>query len=162
MNRERPAFILGVDPGPSTGIAVLRLDARRPEDLADAFQCSIGAAPWLLARICEHMIAGAPAAGQVEGFAPGHGAGAVLRAGRVTRDQVQAMQETAARYGIPMCSRYKAAIKSWATDERLAAAGLLGLTAGGVHSRDAMRHALFCACHDHNYPDPLIRRKGIS
>ena len=66
-----PALILGVDPGPSTGIAVLRLDARRLGRWADAFQCSIGAAPWLLARICEHMIAGAPAAGQVEGFAPG-------------------------------------------------------------------------------------------
>jgi hypothetical protein len=46
-------------------------------------------------------------------------------------------------------------VKPWATDERLAAAGLLDPTKGMRHARDAARHALFCAVRDFGLPDPL-------
>jgi hypothetical protein len=49
--------------------------------------------------------------------------------------------------------------KTWATDERLEAAGIkASLTKGLGHGRDAMRHALFAATRDFQLPDPLSRR----
>jgi hypothetical protein len=48
-------------------------------------------------------------------------------------------------------------VKPWATDERLEAAGLLDLTKGMRHARDAARHALFTAVKDGGVPDPLSK-----
>jgi hypothetical protein len=150
------AFVLGIDPGPSTGIGLLRRDGR-----ARAFQCDAGAAAWLLTAVCaDAVLAGRGAAG-IEGFAPGNGPGAVMRAGRLTRDQVRQLEAVAAGWGIPVTARYMAHVRPWASDERLRRAGLYELTAGGAHCRAAMRHALFCAVHDCGWPDP-VGREGRS
>ncbi|TDB80191.1 hypothetical protein E1091_19330 [Micromonospora fluostatini] len=57
-------------------------------------------------------------------------------------------------------ARSAAEVKPWATDLRLAAAGLLDLTKGMRHARDAARHALYCAVRDLGLADPLSRRAG--
>jgi hypothetical protein len=46
-------------------------------------------------------------------------------------------------------------VKTWATDKRLAAAGLLDATKGMQHARDASRHALYAAVHTGMARDPL-------
>jgi hypothetical protein len=51
-------------------------------------------------------------------------------------------------------------VKPWAVDKRLHAAGLLDMTAGMRHARDAARHALFCAVKDYGLPDPLSSKAG--
>jgi hypothetical protein len=157
------SFVLGVDPGPSTGIAVLRLDVPRLGDGAEAYQCNARMACWLLGQICERLRAGdRPVRGQVEGFAPGHGAGSVMKAGRITRDQVRELEDVAGQYGVPLATRYMGRVKPWSNDKRLEAAGLLALTAGGPHCRAGMRHALYASHWDCGYPDPLSRRAGTS
>ena len=50
-------------------------------------------------------------------------------------------------------------VKPWATDKRLHTAGLLDLTAGMRHARDAARHALYSAVRDYGLPDPLSRAR---
>jgi hypothetical protein len=137
---------------------VLDLAAARLCDGAEAYQCNARMACWLLHQLL--VCRGGGGRGQVEGFAPGHGAGSVMKAGRVTRDQVRELEDAAGQYGVVMSERYMGRVKPWATDKRLEAAGLLALTAGGAHCRAAMRHALFCATHDCGYPDPLSRRAG--
>jgi hypothetical protein len=57
-------------------------------------------------------------------------------------------------------ARSAADVKPWATDTRLQAAGLLDLTKGMRHARDAARHALFCAVCDFGLTDPLSRKAG--
>jgi hypothetical protein len=52
-------------------------------------------------------------------------------------------------------ARSASTVKPWATDARLERAGLLDLTAGMRHARDAARHALFCAVKNCGLPDPL-------
>ncbi len=55
-------------------------------------------------------------------------------------------------------SRPASAVKPWATNTRLAAAGLLDITnAYPRHARDATRHALFAACKDGGVLDPFGR-----
>jgi hypothetical protein len=51
-------------------------------------------------------------------------------------------------------------VKPWATDTRLAAAGLMEPTTGMRHARDAARHALFAAVKTYGLPDPLSARAG--
>lgn len=47
-------------------------------------------------------------------------------------------------------------VKKWATNRRLERAGLLAsIPASGGHARDAGRHALFAARMDLKWPDPL-------
>ena len=157
------AFVIGIDPGPSTGIAVLDLTVPVLAAGAEAFQVNASAACWLLQQILGPSGLAArrvTVRGGIEGFAPGHGAGSVMRAGRLTRDQVRELEDTAGQAGVPLVTRYMGRVRPWATDKRLEAAGLLALTAGGNHCRAAMRHAIYCATHDCGYPDPLSRRGG--
>lgn len=53
--------------------------------------------------------------------------------------------------------RPAAAVKPWATDKRLEAAGLMAPTEKFTDARDAARHALYCAVADLGLPDPLSR-----
>lgn len=63
--------------------------------------------------------------------------------------------------GIPVTARAAADVKKWATDDRLKAAGLLDATSGmPKHARDGARHALFCACKDLGFRDPLSRGRA--
>jgi hypothetical protein len=82
-------------------------------------------------------------------------------AGATTRNllgELLAWADTFPRVQVRSVQRPAGAVKPWATDERLAAAGLLDITKGMNHARDAARHALFAAVADFGQPDPLSRR----
>jgi hypothetical protein len=153
--------VLGIDPGPSTGIAWLNLGSW-PSDgaWARAMQCDAATAPWLLTQILDDLEAQGltgHARGGIEGFAPGRGAGAAKHGSFVNR-QVEELAGICAGYGVPLTARYPVVVKTWATDRRLAAAGLLGITAKAPDARDSCRHALYTACQECSWPDPLSRK----
>lgn len=163
--------VIGVDPGPIPGIVVLDLDA-----MADgsgrwlrerfAYQCTANAAAYLLeALLLEH---GDAALVQVETYVVGNKSGRLSHAGESanTRDLVGAVQQVVSNFhrgpisgqtGV-FVQRAAGEVKPWATDDRLARAGLLEPTKGMRHARDAARHALFAAVRDGGLPDPLSKR----
>lgn len=155
-----PLLILGVDPGVTTGLAALGVrDGRITQ--AQALQCSAGWARWLVRSILDHE----PDARRVlavERFVVGPRAArsSTATAGALTRDLIGALLQTAESHGARSVTRPAAAVKPWATDLRLDAAGLLAPCAGMGHARDAARHALFAAVHDAGLPDPLIRTRS--
>ena len=161
-------FSIGIDPGPGTGIGLLRRGAwpLEPGEGARAFQANAAAAPWLLRAILADLTAYATTQRPViragiEGFAPGHGPGAAKHGAKVSR-QVEELAEICAEFGVPLTARYAALAKGWGTDKRLKAAGLYDITAGGTHSRDACRHALMTAVQDGGWPDPLSGQRATS
>jgi hypothetical protein len=151
------AFALGIDPGPSSGLALLDLTGGMAPR---AFQCNAAAAPWLLQQILadlESLGYAGQARGGIEGFAPGRGAGAAQHGARVS-GQVQELAAICAEFGVPLTARYASQVKLWATGKRLRAAGLYELVPGSTHARDSLRHALFTAVNECGWPDPLSRK----
>lgn len=153
-------FALGIDPGPTTGIALLYLDAPVLADGTSVFQCNAATAPWLLSALLNsrHGIAGGRTRGGIEAFVPGRGAGARRNTGSATRDLARELRKVAEDAGMVLAVRNAAMVKPWATDVRLTRAGLLKLVPGMPHARDGLRHALYTAVHDCGLRDPLSRR----
>lgn len=145
---DRPA-VIGVDPGPTTGIAVL--------DLHDYSHALIQADAGSVVHLVRSYSGGALLRVAVERYVIGLRAArsAKAGAGRVTRDLIGALAALEPELDTPVVQRSAAEIKPWATDERLRAAGLY--TRGMPHARDGARHALFAAVHDCGAPDPLSR-----
>lgn len=79
--------------------------------------------------------------------------------GQIARDLIGALQhlprELAPAVVVELHLRAAGAVKPWATDKRLAEAGLLSATQALPHARDAARHALFAAVKTGLMPDPL-------
>lgn len=150
-------YVLGIDPGPATGIAVAFWDDESWLT-PGAYQCDASSAPelldWLAGRKRPMMLARAA----VEEFRPGTGAGARGPHASVTRSKVDELSDVLAARGIRVTTRPAAAVKPWATDDRLKRAGLMEICRGQGHAADAMRHLLFLAVHDLGVPDPLSRR----
>ena len=90
----------------------------------------------------------------VEQFVVGRGSMRAGHDGAVTRDLIGALQQIAPLAYLRTASE----VKPWASDLRMAAAGLLEPTKQLRHARDAARHALFAAVADCGIPDPLSRR----
>jgi hypothetical protein len=155
-------YIVGIDPGPVTGIVRLFVAGRPDETVklirADALQVTLGALIDVLAGL-----AYGPATIAYERFVVGSRAGrsAAAGAGERTRSAIGAIEEWANQQGHQTNARSAANVKPWATDTRLAAAGLLEDTKGMRHARDAARHALFCAVRDYGLPDPLSCKAGV-
>jgi hypothetical protein len=140
--------VLGVDPGPHTGVAWLT-EGRAPL----VFQCNPAAAVPLVEWLLDSNEGPAHVSLAGEGFVPGRGAGARQEGAMVTRALIEDLD--AAHDGWHW--RSAAAVKPWAR-LRLEKSGLLALTDGlGQHSRDAAMHAIFCAVHDRDWPDPLSK-----
>ncbi|BEL07847.1 hypothetical protein Q0Z83_060380 [Actinoplanes sichuanensis] len=165
-------YVIGVDPGPLPGIVRLHLivDSRgvepsrligvEPSRLigAEALQVTPGVLLTVATALCE----GIGQALAYERFVVGRRAArsATAAAGTRTRSVIGALEE----WGHTRCkvhARSAAEVKPWATDARLDAAGLLELTKGMRHARDAARHALFCAVRDYGLPDPLSRKANL-
>jgi hypothetical protein len=152
---------IGVDPGPTPGIVHLtsRAFGRRLE--VDVIQCTSHVAPsvlWMLLNDCRSSLGEAPALVAIERFVVGRTSMKSGRAGEETRDLIGKLQKTAAEQpNVSVVLRSAAEIKPWATDVRLAHAGLLNPTKGMRHARDAARHALFAAVKDGGLPDPLSK-----
>lgn len=151
---------IGIDPGLTTGLAVVSCEHAQWVHPA-AVQCDAGTAPaladWLFSL---HAGTGVRCCGQIEEFRAGRGPGSRGRQAAVTRTLVMALTAIAGQHGILLAVRPAAIAKPWGTDKRLAAAGLLDVSAGLPHARDALRHALYAACHDGGAPDPLSRQAG--
>src|SRR5262252_1132626 len=117
----QPLRVLGADPGPATGVVLLRYPGR-----PSCYQChgtdAAGLVTWLLASCAGPgvlvMLAG-------EAFQEGRGPGARTGYGTVTRQVIRELQAVAVELGIPEYWRAAGLVKPWATDKRLEKAGLL-------------------------------------
>lgn len=150
-------YVIGVDPGPVPGIVRLEIGEGKLLD-ALALQVSPGSQiEAMLNALHDNRAHGADFAIAYERFVVGRRASrsATASAGARTRDMIGVVDA----WGKARCrgvhTRAAADVKPWAVDKRLHAAGLLDLTAGMRHARDAARHALFCAVRDYGLPDPL-------
>lgn len=144
--------VLGVDPGVTTG--VFWLAATGPPL---AYQCNASGAYPLVAFLLEANDGPAQVILAGERFVPGRGPGARGAAATATRAVIADLDGLSDGWHW----RSAAQVKPWATDRRLAAAGLAAHCHGMPHAADAARHALFAAVHDAGYPDPLSRASGL-
>lgn len=146
-------IIIGVDPGSTTGLAVLTLvDGRYWCE--QVLQVPAGDVPKVFEDLFSWDIDSTTRIA-TEAF--------MIR-GRAARSRTPKGGEHARRINgwihgtFPdrmVTSRSASQVKKWATDRRLAAAGILEQTKGMSHARDAQRHALFAARMDLQWPDPL-------
>jgi hypothetical protein len=147
---------IGIDPGPTTGVAVAYWDGGW--SYPGAYQCDAKSAPAMLDWLLKQNAALGVRA-QTEEFRLGTGAGARGKPASATRSLADELTGMLDRAGVPYSVHPAATVKPWATDKRLEKAGLIEVTAGmPKHARDAFRHLLFCAVHDGGVPDPLSRR----
>lgn len=140
--------VVGVDPGGTTGVAVVVWD-----DLQRCYRLGLVLATPMPAGIIEQDIDDLmPDAVAVERFVVGRRAARSKSAGAgaKARDIIGAL--TAHFPQLYQHSAHDA--KKWATDERLKAAGLYRPDSG-PHIRDATRHALFALRRHYRTPDPL-------
>lgn len=153
--------IIGIDPGPVPGVCLLRTPspAGRPDkwhgELAQCTPTTMWAliAAWLDAYDVRAIA--------IESYVVGPKAARVndQAAQRATRD-ILGQLRIAVPVAIPRYERRAVDVKTWASNKRLAAAGLLIGGSSLVHARDAARHALFAACADFRATDPLSVKVG--
>jgi hypothetical protein len=144
--------IIGVDPGPATGIVTLHWAPgviTWPPEIR-AYQCSAGTAPKLLKLLLEQEVW---TAGQIEHFVHGN-----LPNSPTTVALENELADIAENWGLRLARRPMATVKPWASEKRLAAAGLIrAVPAKMVDARAAGRHAVYCAVNGAHLPDPLSK-----
>lgn len=140
--------IIGIDPGGTTGLAVFVDDS------------------WHLAQVTPELVTcalvgfadrwGLPELIAVEAFVVGPRAArsSTPEGGRIARELIAAVGFWGLDQGVRVVLRKAADVKPWATDKRLAAAGVPDIR-GMPHARDAARHALYAGVRDLDLPDPL-------
>jgi hypothetical protein len=161
MARMLPSFlhVIGVDPGPVPGFVVLDYTDGLLTS-SDVVQCTAAVAPSIFGGIVEDLAEERTVVGLERFVVRGRsGRSSTSKAGEQTRDLIGRLVQVAGSHIDPVDWHSRAAgeVKPWATDERLEAAGLLDLTKGMRHARDAARHALFTAVRDGGVPDPLSK-----
>jgi hypothetical protein len=150
-------LVIGIDPGPTPGIVALQPIQTEPA----VIQCDSTSAVLIIRALLSRVDTGERLVIlAVEGFVIGPRAARsrTQSAGTATRGLTGAIQHEFAALA-QVQQRPAAAVKPWATDARLAAAGLLDRTKGMPHARDAARHALFAAVRTRLMPDPLSLRR---
>ncbi len=153
-------YVIGVDPGPQSGIIRLHL----VESAAGPFvahSAAIQVTTTALLDVLEGLVYNQPRVFvAVEQFVVGMRAArsASAGAGKETRIVLRAVQDWAQVKHFKTYVRTASEVKPWATDTRLDKLGLLDLTVGMRHARDAARHALFAAVRSCGLPDPLSRK----
>lgn len=160
MTAPQVVSVIGVDPGPTTGLCFLdyidrRLAAHTSIQVnGDCAQLVLEA---VLAKYYGHPNVIKRAAG-VENFITGQSAGTKGDGAEVTRQLVMKFTEQLQMWGYHTKIRKKADVWTknggWATDRRLKAAGILG-PPEMRHANDAARHALFTAKDQLYMEDPL-------
>lgn len=153
--------MLGIDPGGTTGVALLRwptglvsdfritlyqyaTEDLSPADLVERIGCwTEGDPDGKLFVACEDFVIGrASMRGQRAG-------------GQRARDLIGAVTALPN----PVKVHTAALVKPWATDKRLNLAFPGRPFTGLPHAKDAARHALYAAHHDLGWPDPLSARE---
>lgn len=159
--------IIGVDPGETTGIFVMvvtgaQLGIHTPES-----------SKILSTSAIQYRGVGGGVNAIIEAFAPLENDAAIAyekfivgprsaksrnsQGGQAARDVIG---QIAMVRGAQLFSHTASAAKKWATNQRLAEAGILGATHEMRHARDAARHALFCAVANRWLHDPLSQKAG--
>jgi hypothetical protein len=147
-------LVIGVDPGEVTGIvAVPYLDGRQLTPMV--LQCDHYNAVPLVESILRsgwHRPAESELVLVVEQFVVSTRAAksGTAAAGRITRAMIAELGAFE-----PVLTQTASQVKPWATDRRLAAAGLLSPTDKLPHARDAARHALFASVRRGTTRDPM-------
>lgn len=151
-------YVIGVDPGRTTGIAGLSIfDGELTNH--SLIQCTHDVPRWLIRT----MFYGAQPVDRlvlaIERFVVRARAGRSndAAAGEITRDLISALGAIGQLHGATVYLRNASDVKPWATDKRLAAAGM-NISSTMRHAGDAARHALYAAVHDCGLPDPLSAR----
>jgi hypothetical protein len=166
MTAVRAVRVIGIDPGPTPGMVVLDIDpARLPNVGSSVIQCSRGVAPMLLDTLLSVQPRVRTIVG-IEKFVLGRRSArsSTPKAGAATRDLLVELAAVFKRHYLSAPAHYAwfernaSTVKTWATAERLEAAGLIEATKGMRHARDAARHALYAVVHDGKIPDPLSKR----
>jgi len=149
-------MVLGVDPGGTTGLALVSYvdGAFTLEAVTETTKLHVIA--YVLDRAAHrvHIVA-------AERFVIGRRAGrsSSAAAGTLARDVLGVVAAEGKRLGgVRVKLRTAAEMKRWATDKRLKAAGLWEGTAATINhhdGRDAARHALMALVWDLGCPDPL-------
>ena len=149
-------LVIGLDPGPSTGIAWAAGISPAGQWLAHALQCDAGAAMLALAAVI--ATAGPPGDVLVQGeaFIAGNRAGAKGRGADTARDVLADARRLCERQGARMRLEPALNVMHWSSDRRLEKAGF-PMGSKFRDARAAGRHMLYCARWHGGYPDPLIR-----
>jgi hypothetical protein len=155
---------IGVDPGPVTGLCFLDYDRGRLAGRV-LLQCDAGSADVVLRELLiarRDVLAGTGRrSGSVEKFVTGASAGSRGKAADVTRQLVMELAEVLQLFGYQVSIRPAADVKPWASNKRLAAAGIApgerGMHGDMNHAYDAARHALYGAREAGIALDPLRR-----
>ena len=154
MDHE-PRAIIGIDPGGTTGFAVLRIvgDALIDTPLPFLVHAPADASVETLQRLLRL----AERSGQtricvaIERFLVGQRA--ARNRGSTTPQKLVGQLTRAVPMDVTVREYSAGTVKPWATDQRLRAAGCY--IKGKGHARDAARIALYHACRDHGVTDPL-------
>lgn len=143
---------MGIDPGPSTGIALFNIESL--ESGWSVFQVDGGSAPWLIRSLIEDW---APVVVAIEEFEVRRGsAGTAGKDAELTRWLVHCTENLVApRPNTLFRCRKPSLVKPWASDKRLAKTGF-PWGAKFKDARDAGRHALYAAVRDGKERDPLV------
>lgn len=153
--------IIGVDPGLTTGIALLDTTegAKQHLALAQVNRYASLTLIWALADRCRDQGAGEVVLA-VERFVPGPRSGklATPKGAETAKIIIGEIMSWAQAGGLKVYLRSAAEVKPWATDARLDK--VCKDRRGMPHAADALRHALFAAVRDYGMPDPLSRRRG--
>lgn len=155
-----PTLVIGVDPGPVVGICALSPARQGMGPVVMLAQADPDTALWLIKKQVTdwqnecggevHVVA--------ERFVDGRRSARVAgRHGSQTAKNV--LGALGSTYQRKLRLRSAADVKPWASDTRLAAAGIQIANPSTMrHALDAGRHALYSAVWDHGWPDPLIGR----
>lgn len=152
-------YVIGVDPGQTTGLMRIRL-TRQPERRMMAVRIdALQITPLLVQDALDMLRGAADVAVAMESFVVRQRAGrsGSAQAGALTRGLIEQIRGWARMWRVPLHEYRAADVKPWATEDRLAAAGLMHPTVGMRHARDAGRHALYAAVKMYGLPDPLSR-----
>lgn len=143
-----PVRIIGVDPGKTTGLAIL--------DLAGgAWFTEMADAAGVPHNLRVMIRAGDLVAAEKFVVSRRAGRSSSAKAGEQARDILGALREICRENGAQFVTYPAVVVKRWAADKRLKAAGLHAPTKGIGHARDAARHALHAARWHAGLPDPL-------
>lgn len=153
-----PTLVVGVDPGPTTGIVAIAYNDALGDPVPMFLQCDHASAVFFVQALLEHHH-GYERWLSLEQFVIGNRSArsSSSGAGRTTRELIGRLVG-AAGDTVSVKIHTAAVAKAWATDRRLDAGDLLAPTKGMNHARDAARHALFCAVKQGIATDPMSKR----